>query len=124
MDKMDYETYDTIDPENSDSPAKNVFTKSLFFAEKPTHNFGFFLIFRPLLQMYHLAISQESKAAKTSSKSRAAVAFVVVVSMILGLTNVVLNTYTLKTGHSSKDVKREVNPVEQVHNDTEKESER
>ena len=74
--------------------------------------------------MYHLAISQESKAAKTSSKSRAAVAFVVVVSMILGLTNVVLNTYTLKTGHSSKDVKREVNPVEQVHNDTEKESER
>ena len=73
--------------------------------------------------MNHWAISQESKAAETSSKSRAAVAVVVVVSMILGLTNVVLNTYTLTTGHSSKDVKREVNLAEPGRNDTENESE-
>ena len=30
MDKKDYETYDTIDPENSDSPAKKVWTKAFF----------------------------------------------------------------------------------------------
>ena len=73
--------------------------------------------------MYHCAISQESKAAETSSKSRAAVAVVVVSLMILGLTNVVLNTYSLTTGQSSKDVKREVNPSEPGRNDTENESE-
>ena len=52
-----------------------------------------------------------------------AIAIVVVVLMILGLTNVVLNTYTMTTGHSSKDVKREVNLVEQGRSDTENESE-
>ena len=69
------------------------------------------------------AISQESKAAETSNKPRAAVAVVVVSLMILGLTNVVLNTYSLTTGQSSKDVKREVNPSEPGRNDTENESE-
>jgi len=65
----------------------------------------------------------ESKAAETSNKPRAAVAVVVVSLMILGLTNVVLNTYSLTTGQSSKDVKREVNPSEPGRNDTENESE-
>jgi len=88
MDKIDYETYDTMEQENSDSPAK-----------------------------------KESKAAETSSKPRAAVAVVVVSLMILGLTNVVLNIYTLTTGHSSKDVEREVNLAEPGCNDTENESE-
>ena len=69
------------------------------------------------------AISQESKAAETSSKPRAAVAVVVVSFMILGLTNVVLNTYTLTTGQRSKDVEREVNLAEPGRNDTENESE-
>ena len=82
--------------------------------------------------MYQCTISQESKAAETSSKPRAAVAVVVVSLMILGLTNVVLNTYSLTTGQSSKDVKREVsskdvkrevNPSEPGRNDTENESE-
>jgi len=88
MDKQDYETYDTIDPENSDSPMK-----------------------------------KESKAAETSSKPRVAVAVVVVSLIILGLTNVVLNTYTLTTGYSSKDVEREVNLAEPGRNDTKNESE-
>ena len=73
--------------------------------------------------MYHCAISQESKAAETSSKSRVAVAVVIAVLMILGLTNVVLNTYTLTTGQRSKDVEREVNLAEPGRNDTENESE-
>ena len=73
--------------------------------------------------MNHWAISQESKAAETSSKPRAAVAVVVFSLMILGLTNVVLNIYTLTTGHSSKDVEREVNLAEPGRNDTENESE-
>ena len=73
--------------------------------------------------MYHCAISQESKAAETSSKSRAVVAFVVVVSIILGLTNVVLNTYSLTTGPGSKDVECEVNLPGPGRNDTENESE-
>ena len=34
MDKQDYETYDTIDPENSDSPVKKVLTKSLSFSPR------------------------------------------------------------------------------------------
>ena len=34
MDKQDYETYDTIDPENSDSPMKKVLTKSLSFSPR------------------------------------------------------------------------------------------
>ena len=73
--------------------------------------------------MNHWAISQESKAAETSSKSRVAVAVVIAVLMILGLTNVVLNTYTLTTGQRSKDVEREVNLAEPGRNDTENESE-
>ena len=72
--------------------------------------------------MNHWAISQESKAAETSSKPRAAVAVVVVSLMILGLTNVVLNIYTLTTGRGSKDVEREVNLAEPGRNDTENES--
>merc|ERR1719150_89781 len=43
--------------------------------------------------------------------------------MILGLTNVVLNAYSLTTGHSSKDGECEVNPPEPGRNDTENESE-
>ena len=74
--------------------------------------------------MYQCTISQESKAAETSSKSRVAVAVVIAVLMILGLTNVVLNTYTLTTGQRSKDVEREVNLAEPGRNDTENESER
>ena len=54
---------------------------------------------------------------------RAAVAVVVVSLMILGLTNVVLNTYSLTTGPGSKDVEREVNLAEPGRNDTENESE-
>ena len=52
-----------------------------------------------------------------------AVAVVIVVLMILGLTNVVLNTYSLTTGPGSKDVEREVNLAEPGRNDTENESE-
>ena len=52
-----------------------------------------------------------------------AVAVVIAVLMILGLTNVVLNTYTLTTGQRSKDVEREVNLAEPGRNDTENESE-
>ena len=69
------------------------------------------------------AISQESKAAETSNKPRLAVAVVVVSLMILGLTNVVLNTYSLTTGPGSKDVEPEVNMTEQGCDDTENESE-
>ena len=74
--------------------------------------------------MYQCTISQESKAVETSSKPRAAVAVVVVSLMILGLTNVVLSTYTLTNLHSSKNVKPEVNLTEQGCDDTVNESER
>ena len=73
--------------------------------------------------MNHNRLLQESKAAETSNKPKAAVAVVVVSLMILGLTNVVLNAYSLTTGRGSKDVEPEVNPPEPGRNDTENETE-
>ena len=77
---------------------------------------------RPYLSPNASAISQESKAAETNTKSKMAIAIVAVVLMILGLANVVLNIYSMTTGRSSKD-QHEVIPSEQWNNDTENEVE-
>ena len=77
---------------------------------------------RPYLSLNASAIFQELKAAETNNKSKMAIAIVVVVLMTLGMTNVVLNIYSMTTGRSSKD-QHEVIPSEQWNNDTENERE-